>query len=317
MTNAAASKNRALYDKYKAEPLYDKMIPKESELTAKYFGVANALGQEGREMLYNKQLMDPRAAKAFAERRGFYYDDQRDIDGDGVKDIIAAERVGDEYIPMLYNGHYVTKQGKSQLPLKLGYYSNNDRDMRKDKTWTDVYLAHQGKEGTPKYRFDKAMKDILKQAINGSTLTLADARKLLWSIVLEACFENAEPNRPNLNRLLAKKAGKAVMNSILENINANLKTLTQPIYAVIKMHANIVSRGGEPDNFRQYLALEQQLKQMIIGDRGQVAFVDWFPLSQKRSEKDTAKDNQIAQLQQQLAMYQQPQLRQPSINLNE
>ncbi|KAL7716655.1 hypothetical protein QTN25_005949 [Entamoeba marina] len=319
MNTAAASKNTALYDKYNADPAYAKMLPKGEQLNPKYFGVGQALGAEKREMLYNKQLLDPRAAKAFAERRDLYYDDTRDIDGDGVNDIIGASYDGTNYNTEMFNGHYITKPDKSKLPLKMPYYKDNDRDARKETTWTDVYLKSQGKEGTPKYRFDKHMKPALMAAIETTTLTLADAKKLLWNIVLEACFENAESNRPNLNRLLAKKAGKAVMNSVLEYIIANAEAIERPVFNTIRMHAKIVSRGGDPDNFRQYQDLEQQLKQLLIGGRGQIPFNQWFPLSLKRSEMEDrrigeatdARDRQIQALQQQIQ-----QLRQPSINLN-
>ncbi|KAL7716302.1 hypothetical protein QTN25_006293 [Entamoeba marina] len=53
------------------------------------------------------------------------------------------------------------------------------------------------------------------------------------------------------------------------------------------------SRGGDPEQYGQYQTLENTLKGMILNGEQQIAFNDWFPLSQKRSEKEDEYVNQL------------------------
>ncbi|KAL7714650.1 hypothetical protein QTN25_007818 [Entamoeba marina] len=54
----------------------------------------------------------------------------------------------------------------------------------------------------------------------------------------------------------------------------------------IRIYAVISSRGGDPDQYREYQTNENALKGLILNGEKQIAYDVWFPLSQKRSEKE-------------------------------
>ncbi|KAL7720611.1 hypothetical protein QTN25_002365 [Entamoeba marina] len=69
--------------------------------------------------------MDPRSAKAFAERRDLYYDDKHDYDGDGVADVVGASYDGTNYNTEMFNG--ISRGGD---PDQYREYQTNENALK-------------------------------------------------------------------------------------------------------------------------------------------------------------------------------------------